>query len=139
MAIVTKVEALGIDAVQHVHARRQVRPGRLDHEVVVRSHEAKGVAAPRETLDDVCEQREESESIVVVQKDHGTEDASRNRVEEPVRKISTKQPCHPVDSTPPQTGGTSVGRNRHTVGTAAMPTRAMFEGLTLRHGPQGHA
>jgi hypothetical protein len=136
-AVVTQVEALGVDAVQHVHACGQVRASRLDHHVVVRPHEAEGVAAPRKALHDVREKPEEPEAIVVVEEDHRAGDATRDDVEEPVRKGTTKEPRHPLDGTPHHAGSNSVGRNRHTLGTTAMPLRVMPEGLTLSHGPQG--
>jgi hypothetical protein len=99
VAVVAQVEPLGVDPVQHVHARGEIRAGRLDHEVVVRAHEAEGEATPREALGDMGKKRQESEPIPVVEEDQLLSDASSGHMEEPVRKRSPKKPCHDPDGT----------------------------------------
>jgi hypothetical protein len=52
VAIVTAIETLGVHAVQVQHPRREALGHRLDDEVVVRAHQAEGVALPVVALDD---------------------------------------------------------------------------------------
>jgi hypothetical protein len=94
LAVVAEVVALGVDAVQHVHPRRQVGAARLHDEVVVRGHEAEGVTAPGATLDDVREEREEAEAVGVVPEDALACDAPCDDVEEPVGKGPAKNTSH---------------------------------------------
>jgi hypothetical protein len=55
LAAVAPVEALGIDAVQVLHPGRQTRGGRLQDEVIVRPHQAEGMAVPLVAPDDQLE------------------------------------------------------------------------------------
>jgi tRNA nucleotidyltransferase/poly(A) polymerase len=136
-AFVAKVEALGVDAVQHVHACGQVCLGRLDDEVVVRAHQAEGVAAPRIALDDVREEYEEQATIVVVPEDHRARHASRDDVEEPVRQISSKAASHDLEANASSPERQPAWTNRHTLDPDPTAFPAKSEGLTLGLGPQG--
>jgi hypothetical protein len=132
-AVVAQVEALGVDPVQDVHASGEVRPGRLDDQVVVRIHEAERVAAPGIALDDVREEREEPKAIVVVPEDDGAGDAVRGDVEEPVRENPPENASHVSDGTRPDRRLPAARKNRHTLDTVAIALPAMSEGLTLGH------
>jgi hypothetical protein len=94
LAVVAEVVALGVDAVQHVHAGGQVGSASLHDEVVVRGHQAEGVAAPGEALDDVREEREKAKPVGVVPKDARAGDARRDDVKEPIRKRPAKETGH---------------------------------------------
>jgi hypothetical protein len=50
------VEALGVDAVEALHPPRELRLGRLEDEVDVRSHQHEGVATPVEADDALGEE-----------------------------------------------------------------------------------
>lgn len=66
---VSAVERLRVDAVQVTHAPAEVRPGRLEHEVVVVFHEAVGQADPGEAGDGSAECCEEHFPIAIVDED----------------------------------------------------------------------
>lgn len=136
-AVVAEVEALGVDAVQHVHARGQVGLGRLDDEVVVRAHEAEGVAVPGKALDDVCEESEEPAPILVVQEDHRPRYPPRDDVEVAVRQGSPKQASHNAEAIGPRSDSRQSRTNRHTLDPDRTVLPAKSEGQTLGLGPQG--
>ena len=93
-ALVTAVEALGVDAVEPLHAGGEVGAGGVDDEVVVRVHEAEGVAAPAVALDRLGQQLEEEHAVVVVLEQELGEHRVGGDVEEPVGQQSPEQTRH---------------------------------------------
>jgi hypothetical protein len=83
---VSLVEALGVDAVQAVHAVRELRQRRLHDEVVVRAHEAEDVDAPALAFDDLAEEPEERRAVAVVAIDEVLRDAARRDLKDPARR-----------------------------------------------------
>jgi hypothetical protein len=81
---VSSVEALGVAAVEALEACRHLCDGRLDDEVVVVRHQAKGVQAPVVLPDDRAEQPEERAAVVLVAVDPDLSGAPRGDVEEAV-------------------------------------------------------
>lgn len=79
-AVVPPVEAHGVDAVQALHAGRELRLMRLDEqmEVVVEQHP--GVEAPPEAVADVFQQRVPGGAVVVVEDDRPPLDAAADDV-----------------------------------------------------------
>jgi hypothetical protein len=59
------VEALGVDAVQPLHPVGEVGAGAVDDQVVVRSHEAVGVAVPAVAVDRLGQELEEEDAVRV--------------------------------------------------------------------------
>jgi hypothetical protein len=93
-ALMTVVEALRVEAVQTVEAGGQARPERLDDKVVVRSHEAEGMAAPGETIYAVAKQAEEEHAVDVVPEDGATVYSPGCDVVDTVGKIAAKRSRH---------------------------------------------
>jgi hypothetical protein len=94
MAAVTHVEALGVDAVQILHARRQALDRRLDHEVIVRAHQTVRVAMPAVASGDQGEKRDEETSIDGVEVDRAREHAAGRHVEDPVGQVGAANSGH---------------------------------------------
>jgi hypothetical protein len=82
---VSLVEALGVHAIEPMQAARQCCQSRLDDEVVMVRHQAKGVTTPLESICRFCEKSNEEAVIVRVAKDLGPRDAARRYV---VRAVS---------------------------------------------------
>jgi hypothetical protein len=97
VAIVATIEPLGVRSVEVLHPRREALGRRLDDEVVMRAHQAEGVALPAVALDDEGEQREEEASVVVVEVDETAKDASRRDLEDAVRQVATPDARHVAD------------------------------------------
>ncbi|HWH05378.1 MAG TPA: hypothetical protein VNT23_02940 [Gaiellaceae bacterium] len=93
-AAVSAVEALRVDAVQALHAERELLARALQHEVVVVAHQAERVHRPRATLDDLAEQREEREPVVVGEEHEALLDAARRDVEVAVREQRAERSRH---------------------------------------------
>jgi hypothetical protein len=81
---VAAVEALGIDAVQVLHPGRHLLRRRLDDQVVVRVHQAEGMAFPPVPADDEGQQRQEEQAVGLVDEDRSPEDAARRHVQDAV-------------------------------------------------------
>jgi hypothetical protein len=80
------VDALGVDAVQPLHSVGEVGPRAADDEVVVRAHEAVGVAVPAVAVDRLGQDLEEEETVVVVQEEELREDGAGADVVHAVRQ-----------------------------------------------------
>jgi hypothetical protein len=93
-AAVPGVEGLGVAPVQELHPGRELRPGRLDDQVVVVAHQAEGVHAPGAALDRPCEQAEEEQPVVVIQVDVAAGDPARGHVVDPVGKLGARAAWH---------------------------------------------
>jgi hypothetical protein len=126
--VVPTIEAQGVRAVQVLHPGRQALSRRLDDEVVVRTHQAEGVAVPGVAIDNQREQREEVPSVVVVQVDEPPEDRSGGDVEDPVRQVATANARHEADRSADASGHTIVWMTRHELGTNAMSNTGVFGG-----------
>jgi hypothetical protein len=94
VARVAAVEALRVRAVQPLHAVGEVGSRRVDDEVVVRVHEAEGVAAPAVALDRLGQQFEEEDAVVVILEQALGEGGMGGDVEEPVGQQSPEQSRH---------------------------------------------
>jgi hypothetical protein len=94
VAGVAAVEALRVRAVQPLHAVGEVGARGVDDKVVVRVHEAEGVAVPAVALDRLAQQFEEEDAVVVILEQALGEDGVRGDVEEPVGQQSPEQPRH---------------------------------------------
>jgi hypothetical protein len=88
------IEGLGVAAVQELHPGRELRPPALDDQVVVVAHQAEGVHAPAEALDDEAEQAEEEQPILVVQIDVAAGDPARRHVVDAVGQLGAGQTRH---------------------------------------------
>jgi hypothetical protein len=93
-ALVAVVEAPGVRSVQPLDAGGEVGPGGVDHQVVVRVHEAEGVAAPAVALDRLGQQRKEEDAVVVVLEEELGEHRVGGDVEEPVGQQGAEQARH---------------------------------------------
>jgi hypothetical protein len=91
---VTLVEALGVDAVQPLHAGGEVGLRAVDDEVVVRPHEAVRMAVPAVAVDRLREDFEEEDAVGVVQEQHLAEHGVRRDVEQAVRERGAENPRH---------------------------------------------
>jgi hypothetical protein len=100
VAAVAAVEALRVDAVQPLDAVGQVGAGGIDDEVVVRAHEAEGVAAPAVALDRLGQELEEQDAVVVVAEQELREHRMGGDVEVPVGQQGAEHARH----RPPRVG-----------------------------------
>ena len=66
------IEPLGVDAVELLHATREIGLRRLDKEMVVIGHQAVGMTDPAKPLNSACENFQKTHSIDVVKKDLST-------------------------------------------------------------------
>ena len=96
LAVVAKVEALRVDAVQVVEAAREPWLRRLDDEVVVRAHQTEHVHLPAVTRGRPGEDGEERAAVMIVAEDERRRHAESSDVEEAVRQVAAKRPCHRV-------------------------------------------
>jgi hypothetical protein len=88
----TVVEALRVLAVEMLDALRQISPPRLDHEVVMRRHQAIRVAMPAISLGAVPQEPHESTAVGVIHVDRSTKDAARDDMEVAIWQARTEQP-----------------------------------------------
>jgi hypothetical protein len=125
LAAVATIEALGIHAVQPVHAGRETLARCLDEEVVVGAHETPRVQPPAEHLDDLAEQPPERLPIVIVDVDICPADPARRHMEEAVLgKVRARSTRHVTsDGTAPETPKRASARNRHALVTKAYGAR----------------
>ena len=137
VAVVPPVEALGVDAVQVLHAVRQSLGGRLQDEVVVRAHQAERMAVPPVSPDDEAEQTEEQQAVVIVDEDQAPEDAARGHVEDAVGQLAPADSRHAGDGSPPSWPRAFRWTNRHEVGTDAVSRTVMSGGLAPGHDGLG--
>jgi hypothetical protein len=93
-AIVTSVEALRILAIQPVHACRELAASGVEDQVVVRAHQAEGVATPLVLDDCFDEEPKERAAIVVVAIDSCSVDAPGSHVEDAVGEDAPKETGH---------------------------------------------
>jgi hypothetical protein len=106
-ALVPVVEAPGVLPVEVLDSRRKPRLRRVENEVDVVVHQAKGMAGPAVAFDGVCEEREIGDAVVVVAKDRGAVDAARSHVEVAVGEVRPKDARHRLrayESTASSTG-----------------------------------
>jgi hypothetical protein len=68
-AAVALVEGGRVEPVEPLHPVGERRLAAFDHEVVVVSHQAVGVAAPAEAVEHPLEEEDEEQPVVVVQED----------------------------------------------------------------------
>jgi hypothetical protein len=94
-AAVSRVESLGVVAVQDLHAVGKVLAGGVDDQVVVVRHQAKGVTRPLVPADDESQQAEKIAPVVRVVVDGHLRHAARGDVKEPVREGGARNPRHP--------------------------------------------
>jgi hypothetical protein len=66
---VAAIERLGVNTVQPPHAPRKIRLGRLDQQVIVVSHQAKGTQPPTLLHHLAAEPVQEALAVLAVQKD----------------------------------------------------------------------
>lgn len=117
-ALVARVEALGVGGVQALHAPRQVRPGRLDDQVVVVRHEAVGEAPPPARPDDLTEAMEEEAAVVVVEEDLLPRVAPGGDVIQRAGELDAQRPGHGRKAT------ASAGQARSNCRAGRRPARA---------------
>lgn len=137
VAVVPPVEALSVLAVEVLHAVGEPLDRRLDDQVVVRAHEAEGVAVPEVALDCDREHAEEAAPVVVVQVDESVPRPARRDVEDSVRKIAAKRSRHAADGNAAHARSVAPWTNRHAFATLAMAARAMARGETPGRGGLG--
>jgi hypothetical protein len=125
---VATIEALSVGPVQVLHSLREAFRRRLEHEVVVRAHEAEGVALPLVALDDQRKEGQEEASVVVVHVDVPPKDASGRDVEDAVRQLATADAWHDGDRSADARGRPTLWRIRHELGTNAMSTADVLGG-----------
>ena len=93
-AFVAPVERQRMRAVEAVHAARHGVDRGLEHEVVVRRHQAVRVEIPAEALDAVPEELQETRAIESVPEDRALVHAERRDVEDAVRQDGAKDSRH---------------------------------------------
>jgi site-specific DNA-cytosine methylase len=93
-ASVLGVEGLCVDAVEALHAFRELFAVCLDDEVVAVPQEAEGVADPRVARDDAREESEEEATVVVVSVDANASGPPCGDVEDAVRLQLSRLPTH---------------------------------------------
>jgi hypothetical protein len=84
-ALMATVERQRVDPVEPMHPAGHRLDGGLEHEVVVRRHQAVRVELPVETLDAVPEENEEARPVEPVAEDRPLVHAERRDVEDAVR------------------------------------------------------
>jgi hypothetical protein len=84
-ALVAPVERQRVDSVQAVHSAGHRLDGGLDHEVVVRRHQAVRVELPVEALDAVPEEGEEARPVQPVAEHRAVVDTEDRDVRDAVR------------------------------------------------------
>ena len=93
-AAVPAVEALGVDAVEVAHAEREVPERRLQEQVVVRFHEAVGVAKPAVASDGVGERGKQRDPVLIVTDDASSFVSARDHVDDCARRTDAKRSAH---------------------------------------------
>jgi hypothetical protein len=129
-AVVTRVELLGVDAVDALHSGREGRPSGLDDQVIVVAEQAERVDVPRPALGDAAETTEEIEVVVLVEVDRRASDSARGDVVEAVGQKRAGDACH-------------LARVRPRSGRLATRARVVTLSAHARHGEAsdeaGHA
>jgi hypothetical protein len=92
--VVPVVERHRVDAVEVVHALRDVRVRRLHDQVVVGRHQAVGVDRPPAPAGDLAEESQKELAVVVAAVDRRPADAARDDVVDPVRDARTAEAGH---------------------------------------------
>jgi hypothetical protein len=124
-APVPPVERLRVPALQALEPARELRPGGVEDEVVVRRHETERVNRPPVVLGARQDVGEERASIVVIPEDRASVDATRGDVEVAVRKARSQNARHAVHESarsPPALP--SVDKPAHSCNTLHRPFRA---------------
>jgi hypothetical protein len=137
-ARVAAVEDLGVHPVQALEAGRETFPGRLDEDVVVRSHQAEGMAAPAVTARRLGEDAEKRAAVVVVTKHRRAVDSPGGDVVDAVGEVSSQHPRHAARMArrgPTRVPGTLSARFRGEASTKAVAAAAGGEGQTLCRAP----
>jgi hypothetical protein len=93
-AAVATVESLRVRAVHQVHAGREIHPGRLDDQVVVRAEEAARVDAPAKPLGCPLDQLDEVDSVEVAAEKKCAAGGAAGDVVEAVGQIAATHPGH---------------------------------------------
>jgi hypothetical protein len=104
-AAVALVEGLRVAALEALDAAGQLGLGAVQHEVVVRRHQAERVHRPAEALDAGPDVGEEEPPVVVVAKDRAAVHAARHHVEVAVRKRGSRHPRHAAHQSVPARSG----------------------------------
>jgi hypothetical protein len=91
------VEGLRVRAVQAPHATGEIRPRRLEHEVVVVVHEAESMEEPREAADDAGEQPQEEAPFGVVEEDSAACVPPARHMVEGSWELEAKRTRHPSE------------------------------------------
>jgi hypothetical protein len=94
LAFSMAVEALGVDAVEPLHPVGETLAGGFEDQVVVRSQEAEGVAAPAVAVDRARQEFHEVATIDVVEEGVLFRDGVGRDVEEPVGEVSSSNAGH---------------------------------------------
>lgn len=90
--------------VQAVHSLGKVRFGRLDHEMVMVDHEAKGVASPAEALDRLSQGFQKLAVVIIVEKDLLATISPGCDMVDGACKFNAQRPGHiPTSNLPAQT------------------------------------
>jgi hypothetical protein len=137
--LVASVERQRVGAVQPVHPSGHRVDGRLDHEVVVRRHQAVRVELPLEALDAVPDELEEARPVDPVAEDRPVVDAQRRDVEDAVGKHGAEHSRHAAKRTALAPARAREARESHTFVTKRGSLSADPEGLTLGAGGTGPA
>jgi hypothetical protein len=95
------IEALGVDPVESLHPRREIRLRRIDDEVVVRSEQACEVHLPVEAHGAFGQERQKRHAILPVAEDVRTGNSARGDVVDPVGQERAKRTCHRGQGTDP--------------------------------------
>ncbi len=93
------IEVTRVAAVQILHARRQVRFGRLHEEMVMISHEGKGVQPPAVGFDCPPQPVEPFLPIYIIQDDMLSSVPTGHDVIDRARKFDSQRSCHAPHST----------------------------------------
>jgi hypothetical protein len=93
-AAIAAVELLGVDAVEAMHAVRELLAERLDDEVVVVRHQTESVDEPVVPARDGAEEAEKEAAVVVVEVDGRLRDAARDDVVNAVGEDVAREPSH---------------------------------------------
>jgi hypothetical protein len=113
------VELLRVAAVQPLEPARELVSRGVEHEVVVRRHEAERVHRPAEPLDAPAKVSEELPAVGVVAKDVAAAGTPRDDVEVPVRERRAENPGHDVDESRRAVDAAPMWKNFNALGTSA--------------------
>src|SRR5690349_6786809 len=99
-SVMPVVEPAGVRAVEPLHATRQIRFRRLDHEMEVIVHQHPRRNTPTKTASGVRKKPQKCLAIPVRSEDRTTLIAARRDVVDGARKLDTKRSCHNATEVP---------------------------------------